>query len=336
MQDGRSATAGPAVRGARRHLRAVAYRMLGSLAEGDNAVQEAWLRLSRADTDDVANLAAWLTTVTGRICLDMLRSRTARREESLDVRLPDPVISDHDSDPEHEALTADAVGLALLFVLETLTPAERLAFVLHDLFGVPFTEIAPIVSRTPEAARMLASRARRRVRSGTAEPDADPRRQREGVDAFRPPREPGLHRAGGTARSQRCLAGRHGPRGTGRLRAAHPGRSPGSQARAAVLPARGDPAARAGQRHRGRAQLARRPADRGAWVYGRAWQDRRDRRAGRPGAAKPARGRDRIGGVTWKAPDVERPGGPQQDPSARCCRRCWTGTGPRCCTSARA
>ena len=134
----------------RTHLRAVAYRMLGSLTEADDAVQEAWPRLSRADTDDVTNLAAWLTTVTGRICLDMLRSRTARREEPLDVRLPDPVISyDDDGDPEHEALTADAVGLALLVVLETLTPAERLAFVLHDLFGVPFTEIGPIVGRTP-------------------------------------------------------------------------------------------------------------------------------------------------------------------------------------------
>ena len=169
----------------RGRLRAVAYRMLGSLAEADDAVQEAWLRLSRADTDDVANLAGWLTTVTSRICLDMLRSRTARREESLDVHLPDPVISyDDGSDPEHEALTADAVGLALLVVLETLTPAERLAFVLHDLFGVPFTEIGPIVGRTPDAAKMLASRARNRVRSGSVEPDADLHRQREVVDAF--------------------------------------------------------------------------------------------------------------------------------------------------------
>ncbi len=169
----------------RPHLRAVAYRMLGSLAEADDAVQEAWLRLSRTDADDVLNLAAWLTTVTGRICLDMLRSRTARREEPLDVRLPDPVISYEDqSDPEHEALTADAVGLALLVVLETLTPAERLAFVLHDLFAVPFTEIGRILGRTPDAAKMLASRARRRVRSGSPEPDADPRRQREIVEAF--------------------------------------------------------------------------------------------------------------------------------------------------------
>ena len=169
----------------RGHLRAVAYRMLGSLAEADDAVQEAWLRLSRADTDDVVNLAGWLTTVTGRICLDMLRSRTARREDSLDVHLPDPVISYDDSgDPEREALTADAVGLALLVVLETLTPAERLAFVLHDLFGVPFADIGPIVGRTPEAARMLASRARHRVRSGSVQPDTDLSRQREVVDAF--------------------------------------------------------------------------------------------------------------------------------------------------------
>jgi len=168
----------------RGHLRAVAYRMLGSLAEADDAVQEAWLRLSRADTGDVANLAGWLTTVTGRICLDMLRSRTARREEPLDVHLPDPVISFDEGDPEHEALTAYAVGLALLVVLETLTPAERLAFVLHDLFGVPFADIGPIVGRTPDAAKMLASRARRRVRSGAVEPDTDPRRQREVVDAF--------------------------------------------------------------------------------------------------------------------------------------------------------
>ncbi len=169
----------------RGHLRAVAYRMLGSLAEADDAVQEAWLRLARAGGDDVTNLPGWLTTVTGRICLDMLRSRTARREDSLEVHLPDPVISyDDGSDPEHEAITADAVGMALLVVLETLNPAERLAFVLHDLFGVPFSEIGPIVGRTPDAAKMLASRARRRVRSGSVGPDADLSRQREVVDAF--------------------------------------------------------------------------------------------------------------------------------------------------------
>jgi RNA polymerase sigma-70 factor, ECF subfamily len=163
------------------------YNLVFSECWSDLASQvTAWLRLSRADTDDVINLAAWLTTVTGRICLDMLRSRTARREEPLDVCLPDPVISyDGETDPEHEALTADAVGLALLVVLERLTPAERLAFVQHDLFGVPFSEIGPIVGRTPDAAKMLASRARRRVRSGSAESDSDPRRQREIVDAFR-------------------------------------------------------------------------------------------------------------------------------------------------------
>jgi RNA polymerase sigma-70 factor (ECF subfamily) len=169
----------------RGHLRAVAYRMLGSLAEADDAVQEAWLRLSRAGGDDVVNLGGWLTTVTGRICLDMLRSRAARREEPLEVHLPDPVISyDDGGDPEHEALTADAVGLALLVVLETLTPAERLAFVLHDLFGVPFSEIGPIVGRTPDAAKTMASRARRRVRDGAVGPDPDLGRQREVVDAF--------------------------------------------------------------------------------------------------------------------------------------------------------
>src|SRR5580693_2492273 len=172
----------------RTHLRAVAYRMLGSLTEADDAVQEAWLRLSRADSDGVTNLAAWLTTVTGRICLDMLRSRTARREEPLEVRLPDPVISyDDDTDPEHEALTADAVGLALLVVLETLTPAERLAFVLHDLFGVPFTQIGPIVGRTPDAVGN--GRARRRP--------APPTGDRRGLPGRRPGRR--LRRAGRAA-----------------------------------------------------------------------------------------------------------------------------------------
>lgn len=171
----------------RGQLRAVAYRMLGSLSEADDAVQEAWLRLSRTDTSDVANLAGWLTTVVGRICLDMLRSRKARREESLDaqVHVPDPVISWADEvDPEHEAVLADSVGLALLVVLETLSPAERLAFVLHDLFAVPFEQIAEIVGRSPDATKMLASRARRRVRDGGRGPDGDPARRGEVVDAF--------------------------------------------------------------------------------------------------------------------------------------------------------
>ena len=170
----------------RTHLHAVAYRMLGSVSEADDAVQEAWLRLSRrAEQDELDNLRAWLTTVVARICLDMLRSRRSRREESLDAHLPDPIVSrDEEADPEHEALLADSVGLALLVVLETLTPAERLAFVLHDMFAVPFDEIAPIVERSPAAARQLASRARRRVQGAAPEPDADLDRQREVVDAF--------------------------------------------------------------------------------------------------------------------------------------------------------
>jgi len=175
----------------RGHLRAVAYRMLGSLSEADDAVQEAWLRLSRADTSDVENLGGWLTTVVGRVCLDMLRSRTSRREESLDAHVPERAASRADGgDPEQEVLLADSVGLALLVVLETLEPPERLAFVLHDMFAVPFDEIAPIVDRSPTAARQLASRARRRVhgmggREGErVAPRSDLTRQREVVDAF--------------------------------------------------------------------------------------------------------------------------------------------------------
>jgi RNA polymerase sigma factor (sigma-70 family) len=169
----------------RPHLRSVAYRMLGSLSEADDALQEAWLRLSRADTSDVKNLGGWLTTVVGRVCLDMLRSRKARREEPLGAHVPEPVVGRADgSDPEQEALLADSIGFALLVVLETLTPAERIAFVLHDMFAVPFDEIAPIVGRSPNAAKMLASRARRRVRGAATVPDADRTRQRAVVDAF--------------------------------------------------------------------------------------------------------------------------------------------------------
>jgi RNA polymerase sigma factor (sigma-70 family) len=168
----------------RTRLRAVAYRMLGSRTEADDAVQEAWLRLSRTDTSGVENLGGWLTTVIGRVCLDMLRSRSSRREEPLEAHLPDPVVRREDgSDPEHEALLADSVGLALLVVLDTLTPAERLAFVLHDMFAVPFEEIAPVLGRSTAAAKMLASRARRRVQ-GTEPPEADVTRQRVVVDAF--------------------------------------------------------------------------------------------------------------------------------------------------------
>src|SRR5678815_1013514 len=169
----------------RTHLRAVAYRMLGSLSEVDDAVQEAWLRLSRADdTEGIDNLGGWLTTVVARVCLDMLRSRQSLREETLIPDAPEPVATGTSgSSPEQEALLADSVGLALLVVLDRLTPAERLAFVLHDMFAVPFEEIAPIVGRSAEAARQLASRARRRVRGGGA-PDPDLVRQREVVDAF--------------------------------------------------------------------------------------------------------------------------------------------------------
>ncbi|HKE73099.1 MAG TPA: sigma-70 family RNA polymerase sigma factor [Acidimicrobiales bacterium] len=176
----------------RARLRAVAYRMLGSLGEADDAVQEAWLRLSRADADEVENLGGWLTTVVARVCLNMLRSRTTRGEVPLEAQIPDPVVewagaSDTPgapgADPAQEALLADSVGLALLVVLESLPPAQRLAFVLHDMFAVPFDDIAPIVGGTPTAARQLASRARRRVQGAPA-PDADLARQRQVVDAF--------------------------------------------------------------------------------------------------------------------------------------------------------
>jgi RNA polymerase sigma-70 factor, ECF subfamily len=169
----------------RGHLRAVAYRMLGSLTEADDAVQEAWLRFSRSDTSDVDNLGAWLTTVVARVSLNMLRARRARREEPTGPHMPDPIVDRPDrTDPEHEVLLADSVGVALLVVLDTLNPAERLAFVLHDIFAVPFDEIAPIVDRSPEAARQLASRARRRVQGERTIPDADIDRQREVVEAF--------------------------------------------------------------------------------------------------------------------------------------------------------
>jgi RNA polymerase sigma factor (sigma-70 family) len=169
----------------RPHLRAVAYRMLGSVTEAEDAVQEAWLRLDRAGEDGIENLRGWLTTVVGRVCIDMLRARKSRHEEFVGEWLPEPVVgaADDGDDPEQQALLADSVGLALLVVLEMLSPAERLAFVLHDMFAVPFDEIAPIVGRTPETARQLASRARRRVR-GAPEPDPDLDTQRRVVDAF--------------------------------------------------------------------------------------------------------------------------------------------------------
>ncbi|MFF4429650.1 sigma-70 family RNA polymerase sigma factor [Streptomyces sp. NPDC001513] len=174
----------------RPHLRAVAYRMLGSLSEAEDAVQEAWLKLSRSDAGAVENLGGWLTTVVGRVCLDMLRSRTTRREDPLhdqdgQVRIPDPVVSRADGlDPEQEVLLADSVGIALMVVLETLAPAERLAFVLHDLFAVPFDDIAPVLGRTAATTRQLASRARRRVQGAAPAPDPDRARLRTVVDAF--------------------------------------------------------------------------------------------------------------------------------------------------------
>ncbi len=169
----------------RPRLRAVAYRILGSVSEADDAVQDAWLRVGRANTSEVENLGGWLTTIVARVALNTLRARNTRHEEPLDVRVPDPIVDSADgTDPEHEALLADSVGLALLVVLETLTPAERLAFVLHDMFAVPFEDIAPIVERSPDAARQLASRARRRVRGADPGPDADTAAQWEVVDAF--------------------------------------------------------------------------------------------------------------------------------------------------------
>jgi RNA polymerase sigma factor (sigma-70 family) len=169
----------------RPHLHAVAYRMLGSLSEADDAVQDAWLRTSRADTSSVENLGGWLTTVVARVALNMLRARKTRREQPLDVHVPDPIVDRADgTHPEHETLLADSVGLALLVVLETLTPPERLAFVLHDMFAVPFDDVAAVLDRSPDAARQLASRARRRVRGAQPQPDADLDAQWEVVDAF--------------------------------------------------------------------------------------------------------------------------------------------------------
>lgn len=169
----------------RTHLRAVAYRMLGSVGEAEDAVQETWLRLAGSDASGIGNLGGWLTTVTSRVCLDMLRARSARREDPLDVHVPDPVVSRPDgADPEQQALLADSVGLALLVVLDTLSPTERLAFVLHDIFAVPFEQVGPILERSPAAAKQLASRARRRLRGAVPPTDADQARQRQLLEAF--------------------------------------------------------------------------------------------------------------------------------------------------------
>lgn len=169
----------------RPRLRSMAYRMLGSLSEADDAVQEAWIRVNRADADSVDNIGGWLTTIVARVCLNMLRSRESRGEQPLDVHVPDPVVSPADGmDPEHEALLADSVGLALLVVLDTLSPSERLAYVLHDMFAIPFDDIATVIEKSPEATRQLASRARRRVQGQAPKPDRDLDRQREVVNAF--------------------------------------------------------------------------------------------------------------------------------------------------------
>ena len=185
MTDAGTRDLAAAFEASRGRLRAIAYRMLGSLSDADDAVQESWLRLSRSDADDLANLGGWLTTVISRICLDMLRSRSARHEEPLGEHLPDPVVSSLDrADPEQEAELADAVGMALLVVLDKLSPTERLAFVLHDMFAVPFDDIAPIVGRSPNAAAQLASRARRRVHGSAAATDTSLARQREVVGAW--------------------------------------------------------------------------------------------------------------------------------------------------------
>ena len=216
----------------RPQLRAVAYRMLGSVSEADDAVQEAWLRLNRSDAAAIDNLAGWLTTVVGRVCIDMLRARQARREEQLGPQLPEPIVHGAEgTDPENEALVADTVGIALLVVLDTLSPAERLAFVLHDLFAMPFDEIASIVERSPEAARQLASRARRRVRGATPAPDADPGASEKSWPRFSRPREPAI-----SMRCSRCSTRRRVPR---RRRRTDPPRPAGRSA----VPARSRPTA---------------------------------------------------------------------------------------------
>ncbi len=273
----------------RRHLEAVAYRMLGSLSEADDAVQDAWERLSRSDADKIENLGGWLTTVVARVCLNKLRARGVRREEPLESHVPDPVVrASGDLAPDEEAILADSVGLALLVVLDTLTPAERLAFVLHDMFDLPFEEIAPMVGRSPPAARQLASRARRRVKGAEAqEPAHDFARQKEVVDAFFcGGTRRRLRRVGRVPRPRRRLANRRqsrsacrvlgaprcDPRGaTGTERADVVARSPGH-----ATPHRpGERSARSG-RHHGRRTHRRHG------VHGCGRQDRRDRLDRRP------------------------------------------------------
>ena len=271
----------------RGHLRAVAYRMLGSTGEADDAVQEAWLRLSRASTAGVENLGGWLTAVVSRVCLDMLRARRSRREAPLegpDVRVPDPIVGREDRiDPEQEALLADSVGLVLLVVLQALSPAERLAFVLHDMFGVPFGEISPIVGRSTTAARQLASRARRRVRGTAAVPDADLVRQREAVVAFLAAARGGLRGATRGTRRGRRAAGHLRRFSSGRV-TPRPRSAGGCRGGALLLAAVPVRAAGAREWSRGTRHGSGGPAVLSDGFHGRVREDRRDRHTRRPRA----------------------------------------------------
>ena len=272
----------------RPQLRAVAYRILGSVSEADDAVQEAWLRLRRTDAEQIDSLERWLTTVVARICLNMLRSRRTRGEQPLDGFLPEPIIDNPavGTDPEHEALLADSVGIALQVVLDTLSPAERLAFVLHDMFAVPFDEIAAMVDRSPQATRQLASRARRRVREAAPPPDPDLTRQRAVVDAyFAAAREGDLEALVAVLDPDVVLRAHRRDGDPLELRGAEQGRArgDGSTAFRAVRPPG------AGQRRRRRGRVRRRAAVRGAGVHRHRRPRGRDRRVQRPRAGRQAR-----------------------------------------------
>lgn len=273
----------------RTHLRTMAYRMLGSTGEADDAVQEAWIRLGRTDVGGVENLRGWLTTVVARVCLDMLRARTSRREDPLDVHVPDPIVTRADRNPESDAMLADSVGLALLVVLETLEPAERLAFVLHDVFGMTFEEIAPIVDRSSAAARQLASRARRRVQSTAPSSDRDLRQQRRVVDAFvAAVREGDFERLVACARSG-CRAAGRCRRAGGRV-AGRPRRSGRRRTSREVLEARlVQPACPREWQCGVRVATPRRPAVCRDRLHDCERQDCRDEHPGRSKASQPAR-----------------------------------------------
>ena len=291
----------------RTRLRAVAYRMLGSLSEADDAVQEAWLRLSRSDAEEIENLGGWLTTVVGRVSLNMLRSRSSRREQPLGVHVPEPIVDRADgTEPEHEALVADSVGLALLVVLETLSPAERLAFVLHDIFAVPFDEIAPIVDRSPEAARQLASRARRRVRAENTVPDADLDAQREVVEAFlAAARDGDFDRLVAVLDPDVVLRAGLRPSQIARDPGSRRGRRPGC----GLCAARARHQAGARQRRGRRGHDAGRRALLGRSVHGTAGKNRRDGLARRPRPPARARPDDprrpSPGGLSGQLPAIQ-------------------------------